>query len=202
VPANPGLGVLVTHGCRRQDSKQRACSALTGLAAFSVTVQQSQFDWQLSRDHPRTTLSLVFGANGHLPWLARKSLTLLCFVHVRVCRRQSPRVPLVALDMDGTLLDSSSNISPDSAQVIRAAAAAGVQVILATGKARPAAIAAARKAHLEGDALLVSHRKPGVFLQVGSGAPCPVCKPLFAGYRCLPSSQLISFIIICTGQRG
>lgn len=93
-------------------------------------------------------------------------------VYVRLCRRRQPKVPLVALDMDGTLLDSSSNISPDSAQVIRAATAAGVQVILATGKARPAAIAAARKAHLEGDALLVSHRKPGVFLQVGREAPC------------------------------
>lgn len=68
--------------------------------------------------------------------------------------------------MDGTLLDSSSNITPESAEVIRAAASAGVQVILATGKARPAAIAAARKAKLEGDTLLVSHRKPGVFLQV------------------------------------
>lgn len=78
-------------------------------------------------------------------------------------------MPLVALDMDGTLLDSSSNITPESAKVIRAAAAAGVNVILATGKARPAAIAAARKAKLEGDALLVSHRKPGVFLQVGLG---------------------------------
>jgi hydroxymethylpyrimidine pyrophosphatase-like HAD family hydrolase len=75
-------------------------------------------------------------------------------------------VRLVALDMDGTLLDSSSNIRPESAKVIKAAAASGVQVILATGKARPAAIAAARKAHLEGDTLLASHRRPGVFLQV------------------------------------
>jgi hypothetical protein len=64
------------------------------------------------------------------------------------------------------LLDSSSNITPESAKVIRAAASAGVQVILATGKARPAAIAAARKAQLEGDSLLVSHTRPGVFLQV------------------------------------
>lgn len=73
---------------------------------------------------------------------------------------------LVALDMDGTLLDSSSNITPDSAAAIRAAIAAGVKVILATGKARPAAIAAARKAGLEGDGLLVSLRTPGIFLQV------------------------------------
>lgn len=78
--------------------------------------------------------------------------------------------------MDGTLLDSSSNITPESARVIRAAAAAGVQVILATGKARPAAIAAARKAKLEGDALLASRSRPGVFLQV-----CASCGNMVAG---------------------
>jgi hydroxymethylpyrimidine pyrophosphatase-like HAD family hydrolase len=76
-------------------------------------------------------------------------------------------VPLVALDMDGTLLDSSSRIRPESAEAIRAAAALGVRVVLATGKARPAAIAACRDAGLEGDQMLVSLRTPGVFLQVG-----------------------------------
>jgi hydroxymethylpyrimidine pyrophosphatase-like HAD family hydrolase len=78
-------------------------------------------------------------------------------------------VPLVALDMDGTLLDSSSRIRPDSADAIRAATALGVRVVLATGKARPAAIAACRDAGLEGDGLLVSLRTPGVFLQVRAG---------------------------------
>lgn len=83
--------------------------------------------------------------------------------------------------MDGTLLDSSSNISPESAKVIRAAASAGVQVILATGKARPAAIAAARKAQLEGDSLLVSHSRPGVFLQVTTAAYTVVIDALTGG---------------------
>eukprot|EP00775_Hariotina_reticulata_P003247 gene3247-3523_t len=69
-------------------------------------------------------------------------------------RKQQPRVPLVALDMDGTLLDSQSKIKAESAEVIRAATAAGVRVLLATGKARPAAIAACRQANLEGDHLL------------------------------------------------
>lgn len=91
---------------------------------------------------------------------------VLTFVMCMSIRRRQPRVPLVALDMDGTLLDSSSNIRQESAEAIRAAAAAGVKVILATGKARPAAIAACRKARLEGDHLLVSNRRPGVFLQV------------------------------------
>lgn len=82
---------------------------------------------------------------------------------------RQPRVRLVALDMDGTLLNSASKVEPASAAVIRAAAAAGVNVILATGKARPAALAACREARLEGDDLLCSHRRPGVFLQVRCG---------------------------------
>lgn len=72
---------------------------------------------------------------------------------------------LVALDMDGTLLDSNSRITPDSVEAVQSACAAGVRVLLATGKARPAAIAAAARAGLEGDSLLVSCNSPGVFLQ-------------------------------------
>ncbi|KAF5829542.1 hypothetical protein DUNSADRAFT_15939 [Dunaliella salina] len=74
-------------------------------------------------------------------------------------------IRLVALDMDGTLLDNSSRIHPDSAEAIKAACAAGVRVLLATGKARPAAIRAADMAGLAGDNLLVSARTPGIFLQ-------------------------------------
>ncbi len=72
---------------------------------------------------------------------------------------------LVALDMDGTLLDSNSRILPSSVAAIRAALDRGTRVILATGKARPAALAACAAAGLAGDGLLVSSRGPGVFLQ-------------------------------------
>lgn len=59
-------------------------------------------------------------------------------------RRRRPRagVRLVALDMDGTLLDSASRVLPSSVAAMRAALAQGVRVCLATGKARPAAMAA------------------------------------------------------------
>ena len=78
-------------------------------------------------------------------------------------RSSAPR--LVAIDMDGTLLDSRSRVLPSSVEAIKAALARGVRVVLATGKARPAAIAACEAAGLAGDALLVSRRTPGVFLQ-------------------------------------
>ncbi|KAL6759257.1 HAD-like domain-containing protein [Haematococcus lacustris] len=67
--------------------------------------------------------------------------------------------------MDGTLLNSSSRISSATAAAVRAVCQSGVMVVLATGKARPAALAAAREAGLEGQHLLVSRQGPGVFLQ-------------------------------------
>ncbi|GBF97297.1 hypothetical protein Rsub_09988 [Raphidocelis subcapitata] len=78
---------------------------------------------------------------------------------------RTPRVGLVALDMDGTLLDSDSKIRPASAKVIRAALDQGTRVVLATGKARPAAVTACAAAGLAGEGLLVSRSGPGVFLQ-------------------------------------
>lgn len=67
--------------------------------------------------------------------------------------------------MDGTLLDSSSRVLPSSVTAIRAALAAGVTVMLATGKARPAAMAAMAAVGLAGDGLVVGPRHPGLFLQ-------------------------------------
>src|SRR5690606_38231292 len=43
-------------------------------------------------------------------------------------------IRLIALDMDGTLLDSSENISPENRKWIRKATEAGIAVCLATGR--------------------------------------------------------------------
>jgi hydroxymethylpyrimidine pyrophosphatase-like HAD family hydrolase len=67
--------------------------------------------------------------------------------------------------MDGTLLDSSSRVLPSSVDAIRAALGRGVTVVLATGKARPAAIKAMRAVGLAGEGLVVSRGGPGIFLQ-------------------------------------
>ncbi|GLI70135.1 hypothetical protein VaNZ11_014943 [Volvox africanus] len=80
-------------------------------------------------------------------------------------RHRTREVAIVALDLDGTLLDSRSRILPSSAAAIRAAADAGVIVVAATGKARPAALAAAASAGLAEPGLLVWPQGPGVFLQ-------------------------------------
>ena len=44
-------------------------------------------------------------------------------------------IKLIALDIDGTLLTSQRTISPDTLKALRAASAAGVRIVLATGRA-------------------------------------------------------------------
>lgn len=56
-----------------------------------------------------------------------------------------------AADMDGTLLDSRSQVLPSSVDSLKAAAAQGVMLCLATGKARPGAIRAMQAAGLAGE---------------------------------------------------
>ena len=52
--------------------------------------------------------------------------------------------------MDGTLLDSTSQVLPSSVEALKAALKLGVTVCLATGKARPAAMTAMQKVGLAG----------------------------------------------------
>ena len=78
--------------------------------------------------------------------------------------RRSSEIKLLCLDMDGTLLDSKSQVLPSSVEALRMAIDRGVQVILATGKARPAAIKALDNVGLSED-VIVGTKTPGIFLQ-------------------------------------
>ena len=77
--------------------------------------------------------------------------------------KSRPKARAVAIDLDGTLLTSTSSACLEGAAAAVAAANAGVAVIISTGKARPAAAAALEKIGLGG--MLVGPEKPGVFLQ-------------------------------------
>ncbi|KAK9827136.1 hypothetical protein WJX74_007858 [Apatococcus lobatus] len=74
-------------------------------------------------------------------------------------------IKLLAIDMDGTLLDGNGLCLPSSVKALEAAIAKGVFVCLATGKARPAAIKAMTIAGLAGKGRVVSKEGPGIFLQ-------------------------------------
>ena len=80
-------------------------------------------------------------------------------------RSSSREIKLVCLDMDGTLLDSTSSVLESSVEALTLAMERGVRVMLATGKARPAAMAAIDTvAGLKGSGL-VGLASPGIFLQ-------------------------------------
>ncbi|KAG0611083.1 hypothetical protein M758_7G113900 [Ceratodon purpureus] len=68
-------------------------------------------------------------------------------------------------DMDGTLLNTKSFVTQKTADALRAAIDAGVTVVIATGKTRPAAMAALAPVGLAGEGGVLSESTPGVFLQ-------------------------------------
>lgn len=76
-----------------------------------------------------------------------------------------PKFKYIFCDMDGTLLNSKSQISPANANALREALSRGVQVIIATGKARTGAINILKSVDLVGADGVVSESSPGVFLQ-------------------------------------
>ncbi|RYR54962.1 hypothetical protein Ahy_A06g030214 isoform B [Arachis hypogaea] len=80
-------------------------------------------------------------------------------------RFYKPKFSYIFCDMDGTLLNSKSQISPATAQALREATSRGVKIVIATGKARPAVIDVFKMVDLAGKDGIVSEFSPGVFLQ-------------------------------------
>ncbi|KAH9301487.1 hypothetical protein KI387_013070 [Taxus chinensis] len=80
-------------------------------------------------------------------------------------RSYKPKYKYLFCDMDGTLLNSQSLITPRTAEALREANSRGVKIIIATGKTRPAVISALQLVDLAGDDGIVSKAYPGVFLQ-------------------------------------
>ncbi len=67
-----------------------------------------------------------------------------------------PKIKLIAIDLDGTLLNSQGRVSERNAAAIQAARAQGILVVLATGKSRASATAVIAELNLD---------TPGVFSQ-------------------------------------
>lgn len=67
--------------------------------------------------------------------------------------------------MDGTLLNSKSQISISNAEALKEASSRGVKVIIATGKTRPAVINIMKTVNLSGRDGIISEFSPGVFVQ-------------------------------------
>ncbi|CAL5440681.1 unnamed protein product [Camellia sinensis] len=80
-------------------------------------------------------------------------------------RFYKPKFSYIFCDMDGTLLNSQSQVSSTTAKALREALSRGVKVVIATGKTRPAVISALKTVDLAGKEGIISEFSPGVFLQ-------------------------------------
>ncbi|KAE8665277.1 Haloacid dehalogenase-like hydrolase family protein isoform 2 [Hibiscus syriacus] len=76
-----------------------------------------------------------------------------------------PKFKCIFCDMDGTLLNSKSQVSLTNARALKEAVSRGVKIVIATGKARPAAISVLQMVNLSGKDGIISEHTPGVFLQ-------------------------------------
>ncbi|ESQ50278.1 hypothetical protein EUTSA_v10001936mg [Eutrema salsugineum] len=80
-------------------------------------------------------------------------------------RFYKPKFSYIFCDMDGTLLNSKSQISEANAKALKEATLRGLKVVIATGKSRPGAIRILKMANLAGSDGIVSESSPGVFVQ-------------------------------------
>lgn len=67
-----------------------------------------------------------------------------------------PRYRLLALDLDGTLLNENSEISPGNAEWVKRAQEAGVTVVLSTGRGFPSALPFAEQLGLDNPMIVVN----------------------------------------------
>lgn len=80
-------------------------------------------------------------------------------------RFYKPKFSYIFCDMDGTLLNSKSQITATTAEALREAVSRGVNIVIATGKTRPAVISALKTVDLAGRNGIVSELSQGIFLQ-------------------------------------
>ncbi|CAN6183694.1 unnamed protein product [Urochloa humidicola] len=83
----------------------------------------------------------------------------------RSLRFYKPKFKYIFCDMDGTLLNSQSQVTAQNAEALREARTRGIHIVIATGKARPAVIDALNMVGLAGQSGIVSESSPGIFLQ-------------------------------------
>ncbi|KAL5558625.1 hypothetical protein UlMin_034836 [Ulmus minor] len=80
-------------------------------------------------------------------------------------RFYKPKFTYIFCDMDGTLLNSKSQLSSTTAMALKEALSRGVKIVIATGKTRSAVIEIFKMADLAGKGGIVSKDSPGVFVQ-------------------------------------
>jgi hydroxymethylpyrimidine pyrophosphatase-like HAD family hydrolase len=80
----------------------------------------------------------------------------LSFADERINKMPESPIRLIAIDLDGTLLGSDTQVSPRNLAALRVAQAAGIEVVIATGRRHSYALKVLRPLALSHDTLLVS----------------------------------------------
>ncbi|KAL8463512.1 hypothetical protein ACS0TY_034239 [Phlomoides rotata] len=80
-------------------------------------------------------------------------------------RFYKPKFGYIFCDIDGTLLNSKSQISLSTAQALKEASSRGVKVVIATGKTRPTVMNILNMVNLTGKDGIIYKLSPGVFVQ-------------------------------------
>ncbi|KAL6216517.1 hypothetical protein ACLB2K_009740 [Fragaria x ananassa] len=80
-------------------------------------------------------------------------------------RFYKPKFKYIFCDMDGTLLNSKTQISSTTAKALKEVSSRGVKIVIATGKTRSAVINVFKMVDLAGKDGIVSEFSPGVFCQ-------------------------------------
>ncbi|KAI7757236.1 hypothetical protein M8C21_023757 [Ambrosia artemisiifolia] len=80
-------------------------------------------------------------------------------------RFYKPKFRYIFCDMDGTLLNTKSQISDTNAKALKEASSRGIKVVIATGKTRPAVLTLLKSVDLAGRDGIASEHSPGVFIQ-------------------------------------
>jgi len=97
-----------------------------------------------------------------LGWTAEGGLIAKSIEGAQESEGETKKVKLVALDMDGTLLNSDVLVPDRNREALEECEKRGIKVVLATGKARTSALLACEKSSL-GD--MFSSASPGIFIQ-------------------------------------
>ena len=131
-------------------------------------------------------------------------------MHVASSLKNQPPVRIIALDLDGTLLASTGLVSPRNQAALHAARAAGIEIVIATGRRHGYAMRQLRALNLPADTVVISSngavlRTVNADLLFRAEMTILSCQRLFAQLGDLRNALVVTFDRVLPGgddERG
>eukprot|EP00216_Chloropicon_sp_CCMP2111_P005782 CAMPEP_0198239700 /NCGR_PEP_ID=MMETSP1446-20131203/5043_1 /TAXON_ID=1461542 ORGANISM="Unidentified sp, Strain CCMP2111" /NCGR_SAMPLE_ID=MMETSP1446 /ASSEMBLY_ACC=CAM_ASM_001112 /LENGTH=552 /DNA_ID=CAMNT_0043922335 /DNA_START=92 /DNA_END=1750 /DNA_ORIENTATION=+ len=158
--------VVISAETAERQARQRGHSLHDEIRVLMVhgLLHLLDYDHERSEEHARVMLEEEERILKKLNWTASEGLiaqSLHGASTASLGKREKP-VKLIALDMDGTLLNNDLVISDANREALMECKRRDIHVVLATGKARNAALLACQKSGLGG---MFTNSSPGIFIQ-------------------------------------